>query len=423
MIPAIVGILGRIAGSAATKAAPVAAPSALGPGAMNALGGFGGKGGATLPTPAAVPAQAATGVTKLVEAFKPLAGAIGGVQSKFTELTGGIGKLASSAGLVTEPLKAAVGVLGQFRDAVGALGNQVSQFTQLANPALTGQFVSALQDLTASIGKMLLPVLSFATKFTRGFADAVFALAGPVKNLLNAGMKPFTDLIPVIVNTLGPLVRMAGTFINVLAGMIRPFVQLTATMLKMSAGPLELIFAGMATTFELLTVPISLVSMMLSELAAAFDKFVTQGLVNMRKLMGLGAGISGGSVGAAVKGVNTTSVESHQSKMITSAYGLGTASADEKTASMSESILNWLKGEGAKAIANITKLPADMAEKLAVIIGGLIPKMPGGETATKAGAKLASGDVSGALGDVASAARDAGRRLDDKLDRIKFWKP
>jgi hypothetical protein len=198
--------------------------------------------------------------------------------------------------------------------------------------------------------------------------------------------------------------------LNTSAALSRPFTTLAGTLIKIMALPLEAVLSGLAAVFELLLTPITVFGLLLEDLAKAFDKFISRGIADLRRLMGVPT-MSGASVGAAVKSANFSSAESLQNKMITTAYGLGTASADERTASAAADIYNWLKSVAGPGLENLSKLPAELGKVILQAIDGLIPKvpeMPGKETASDAG-DWASRTWDRGL--------DAGRRLEDELKR------
>lgn len=84
----------------------------------------------------------------------------------------------------------------------GDSGNQSAQFLCVADRTRhVAVWVSF--HLTASIGRGLLPTLQFATKVTRGFADVVFTLSGPVGRLTDSVLKPLGSVFDTLVSTVG----------------------------------------------------------------------------------------------------------------------------------------------------------------------------------------------------------------------------
>ncbi len=130
--------------------------------------------------------------------------------------------IAGALNAVQGPALKVVGALGQMRDSMTALGNSVSQFTVLANPAITQRFKFAADDLTASIGRALIPTLQFATKMTRGFADIMFVLSGPIARLTNSILKPMGEVFTSLINALGPVARAVGTVMDTVTALLRP---------------------------------------------------------------------------------------------------------------------------------------------------------------------------------------------------------
>ncbi|VTR95211.1 unnamed protein product [Gemmata massiliana] len=90
----------------------------------------------------------------------------------FDKLTGVITKAGTvTADFATKPLQLftkgldtltasalkVIGMLGEFRDSVTAVGNALGQFVQLASPAIVQRFKFASDDLTASSGRRSFP--------------------------------------------------------------------------------------------------------------------------------------------------------------------------------------------------------------------------------------------------------------------------
>jgi hypothetical protein len=416
-IPAIVGLLGRALGAVAGSP-------------TNLLAGMQG-------VPTAAPVRGAGGgslgaAAGLAKGFSQLGFAAQGVSASVGLVTGTLSKMAGAAGALTSPLSVGVDLLGSFRDGVTALGSQVSQFTALANPALTQRFQFAAEDLTAVIGKSLLPVLEFATKYTRGFADVIQALSAPISRLLSAALKPLGDLIPYLTDTIGgPFVSILTHLADAATRVLRPFMSIAATFVKLSAFNLEVVLANFAGAMEVLLVPLEVGAALMSEFARAFDTFVTESLAGARRLLGIPAAkLAGGSVGAAVKSTSITSAEEYQKKVFAQAFALGSASSSSpevKTSAAAEAILSWLKTAGAGIAADVSKflnLPAAVADAL----WSHIKDMPGVKEAREAGGALAAaarGDGGAAVAALGPAAAvtgrpaaalvlEGGRRLDEE---------
>ncbi len=226
--------------------------------------------------------------------------------------------------LVQAPALAIVGALKGMRDSMTALGSSVAEFVQLASPVHVQRFKIAADDLTASIGKILIPVMEFATKLTRRFADVIFTLSGPLQKLMGAFFKPLGAIIDALVTVSSPL-------INLLAMLIDAF----------------------------------------AELADTIGGFITRGL----KALGLdGKGLKD-STGAAVRPATIGSVEDYGRKAQQAAFSLGTAAGpEERSAKGIEDIYKFLK-EGFPAIL-------DRLLKQAVEI--FLKRVPGSQTVTKA---------------------------------------
>jgi hypothetical protein len=406
-LPAIVGILGRVLGAA-------------GGSATNLAVGFQGL---KVAAPVGGPNPGAVGGA--VRGLSSIGFAAQGVTGGLSLVTGTMNKLAGAAGAVTAPLQVGVGLLGSFRNSVTGLGAAVSEFTALANPALTQKFAHAAEDLTAVIGKGLMPVLTFATQYTRGFADVIQAVSGPMSNLLNSALKPLGALIPELTNTIGgPLTQTFKFLSDALAPNIRAFSTLAATFVKLAAFPIEVGLNLLASSFEVLMGPLTLAAQGLDFLAKAIDGFVTRALGDTRKLLGIPTTkIAGGSVGAAVKPATISSVEDYQKKAFMQAFSLGTAasgSPEERSAGHLGEIAKLITNMPERIWTFIQRLPPEIIAGLRDVMPDLsklpgVPSLPGAASAAADTAGAALAGVSPA----AAAALVAMRRLEDKTDARK----
>lgn len=366
-IPAILGALGSAAGAAASGAS------------------------------AAGYAATAADLTKL-------AGGLNTAAKGAQVATGGLSSLSRGLSGLTSPLSGAIGILGQFRDGITSLGNSVAGFVEKANPAFVKQFQFAADDLTASIGKALIPVMEYATQFTRAFADVLFALAGPVQRLIRAGLEPLTKLLPTLTNAFAPVVSVLGTVIDYVAAFLRPLAGLGAAFTKLALLPLELVGTAFAKALELLVAPLTVAGRLLGDMVDALNRFIDRGIAQVRRLLGV-PGIAGGSVGASARQAQVGSVESFQTKALTAAFGMGTASADERVATTADELYKFVKGA---LVTAITKdAPAEVARALADILSRLVP---GASTARAVGRTV---------DDVASAGTAAGRFIEARAATVR----
>lgn len=315
---------------------------------------------------------------------------------------------------INAPVLKAVGTLTAFRDAVTAVGNALAQFTQLANPAITQRFRFASDDLTASIGRALLPAMQFATKATRAFADVVFTLSGPFQRLGSAVFKPLGEAADAVLAALSPVVRMFGRLVDLGAALLRPFTALGAALLKFSALGTEGALAGMEAVFTPMIEGLTAVAIVLGKGADAFGRMVDGAIKRIRAFLGLPKSIADASAGAAVRNVGLTSVESYQNKAITSAFGLGTASTEERTAKGVEDMVKILERLPQHIWEYVKALPALAAAELAQLLAQLLPKAPSLPGLPAVGA----GVPTPPLPDLGTLGRDAGRWLASQANRF-----
>lgn len=308
--------------------------------------------------------------------------------------------LAAGIDALNAPALLVTGTLGKFQNSITAVGNAASQFTQLANPALTQRFRFAADDLTASIGRALIPVLKAATTITRGFADVVFALSGPIQRLGNA-FEPLVNLVPRFTNALGPIVSGVNTFTRGVADALRPINEVVGLhfeeALNTLAGAFKALWATMRPGIELT----AQMAAGTAKLIAALSSNPLGRFFNGTSAFGrTGPSISGSSTGAAVRNAGFSSSEQYHNKLITTAFSLGTASTEEKMASDVALIKGFLESLPGRMWEAFKALPGSIALALVEFIGQLVdrikPPIPGKETAKEIG----------------TAARDASRWLD-----------
>lgn len=229
---------------------------------------------------------------------------------------------------VQAPVLYAVDAIRGFRNSITAIGNSISEFVQLASPVEVQKFKLASDDLTASIGKALVPVMRFATALTRGFADVLFRLSGPFERIMAKFFDPLTEAIPKLVNAAEPLIDLFGLLAEVFTGM-PGIINFTVSAVSM--------FASMLESFGL-----------------------TKG------------GLSGSSVGAAVRPAQIGSIEDYGRRAQQAAFSLGTgADPARDSANSLRDIYNWLTG----IESYIKNLPANIGTALGeAIVAKLGPR-------------------------------------------------
>lgn len=348
-IPAVLGALGRVA-AVGGRVASAAGAEAAGSKLVQLAGNI---------TQVSFAAQAATGAaSKLVLALLP----------------------------VTSHIQILVGGLNLFKDVVTSIGASVADFVKLASPIHVQQFQLAVEDFTASIGKVLIPVLEFGTRIVRFFADVIFALSDPLQRLVSAFMKPVIALLDNLTKGIEPLIPIIGKIINSMASFVESLFRYYSVIAKV----LSILPIGRALMFWIDTFVKGLetTAVIIETGAAAFEMFVTileelfETVKNFTDIRipglgrgeessslartGRGEGQSGGlqdsSRGAAVRAAQIGSVEDYGRKAQQAAFSLGTTATsgmtpEERTARATESIST-----------NITKLPEEMAQRFVSLL-------------------------------------------------------
>lgn len=385
-LPAILGALGRAA----------AGGGALGRGAAAGGGTFGSALGQVAGT--AFNLQQVGGAAKaagnfLVDALTP------GVQQ--------MKLFAMGVNAVNAPMKSFVGGLKSLHEAFTSLGNGLSEFVKLASPIHVVKFQMAADDLAASMGKFLIPMMEFATKQVRAFADVVFTLSDPLTHLMKAVFDPLTKMIDTMIDDFSPLIMMFGDFIDTLAKMAEPVMTILIALNRLN--PIVLAFNAFASVLDALSDPITTLmnytqalAMVFNDLAKEFANFIDEAL----KFIGLGGtkgpSIRDKSVGAAVRPAQFGSLEDYGKRAQQAAFSLGTAADPAKETSKTVlDIYNWLKTDLPNEFkAWAARLPDELAAALAKVI-------PGGET------------VRAAIPAIAETGRDAGRWVERRADEVR----
>lgn len=377
----------------------------------------------------------------LTQAVQPLQ-AFGGAVASFTRtVVGAVGPL---TGLTTTlkglalaaaaPL-AVTGALGAAANAVTGVGQGIAGIVEKANPAAVQRFTYALDDLTATFGKILAPVLDVVTQFTRLAADILTGVAGPLSQAVGAiSQAVFSALQPAfeVVN------RYLQQFANVVTA-VTPAVEAVVTVFGELLEALRPLGDVLADTFGALYVEAARAVADALKTAApymvAFAK-VLQDVVKwvsdgMRELLGL-VGVSGtetkpvkpgSSVGAAARNTQLSDVTSLLDRARTSAYKIGTAAEDpvKRTASAVEEI----RRRAEEIYDQLLELPDQIGEyilglpdKLATAIkNAVIP----GRDATSAISKAASIGREDWVNGITEAATDAARDLEKMWNDRPRW--
>jgi hypothetical protein len=333
---------------------------------------------------AAFNVQAITGAVQQVGgAFKSLLSSLNPVTPALKVFTLGID-------LLQAPMLGLVGALRGFRDSVGALGSAVSEFVRLASPVHVQLFNLAMDDLTASIGKILIPVLKASTAFVRMFGDVIYRLSGPFQQLMSAFFDPITELLPELVNAFAPLLDAFGEIAKIAASVLAPVMKQLAPLFAdvaiglgsaLAALASPAILAAMAAMATAVTVLVSAFAPLIAILGA-LGYAVQKTFEYIGRALGIKPA-AGGSVGAAVRPATIGSVEEYGKKAQQAAFSLGSAATPEAmTADYVKKLYEYLTGGFWQALKDL--LPDR-------------PKVPGADTAR----------------DLVKDARDAGRHVEE----------
>jgi hypothetical protein len=363
-LPALVGALGRVAGGAATGAG----------------------------------AAGATGAQQTLTRLSTTLNSVSFAAANTNALFGAVG---SSITSLASPLTNATGLLRRMETTITALGYSVGHFVEKANPALFRQFTFAADDLTASIGRGLLPVMQFATRVTRAFADVFFAFAGPINRLLDATLRPLGDYVAQLTNVFGPLARAFGSIVNLVTAVTQPFNTMLLTLARVGAVLAEISFTMLADALELVLAPLEALIRVFGDVVKAIAEFINNGLNRLREFFGL-TDIAGASTGAAVRQTSMGSVEGFQQKAFMAAF-MGGAGEDpaRRTATLADLIYQWLTNR-------VPQLLKEHALELAAKLGDLLK---GFALAVADGPATAAGRT---VEEAASIGKAAGRWLDNK---------
>lgn len=126
-------------------------------------------------------AQIAEGVKKLADGADRQRGAVQKAEAAGASFGAALGRLSNGLQQSQQLVGAAFNQITQF---TGAIRGAVAGFVELYQPATVKAFTLAVNDLTASIGRALEPLLKRLTVVVRGVGDAVAALDGPARTML-----------------------------------------------------------------------------------------------------------------------------------------------------------------------------------------------------------------------------------------------
>jgi hypothetical protein len=299
---------------------------------------------------------------KVTHLVAPLAGSFGGVVA-------GLGKLAVGA-------SAAVGGLVAFGRAVGGM-------VQLANPAAFARFQTTLNDLLATIGQGLAPVLEVVTRLVRMAGDTLATFANSLGGGLATVLDALTPVLTVVMDLFGRVGQAVGRIVEAMAPGLQAIGQAFGEILE-AIQPvinllIDLITGALGGAMRLLAEAVTAVVPYVIAFADAVGDMVETLMRWVRELLAFvgvelpegGPGIEkGASVGKATRQAEITSVESVIAAAQKSAFSIGTGAGGDpavRTASAAES----LKAEAAAIRTQmneigryVLELPRKLAEAI-----------------------------------------------------------
>ncbi|MBY0457563.1 MAG: hypothetical protein K2V38_09520 [Gemmataceae bacterium] len=298
--------------------------------------------------------------------------------------------LTTGVGLMTGQIQTMIG-------SVSGLGAAVAPFVEAANPAYVKLFTLATQDLTATFGHALVPVLQTGTQIVRSFADVMAELAPPMLRLTHAVFDPLTRVVPQLANAMTPIIEVFGTladfmtdglgpvfaeFADVMGGLARELVppltllsQALGIHLVASVSVLALALTGLAKAAELGLKPINALLHELGFTVSARD-------------------VSGKSLGAGVRNVGTSGVEDFYKTVMQEAFALGSGPSAEPPEVRSANYLQQIKD-------GIAGLPDELRRVVADAVAALISAVEG--AARGVGVGPIKSTIAGAVSDLTPA--------------------
>ncbi len=309
------------------------------------------------------------------DAMAKLAGAAGGAAKAVVPVAEGLGAVATKCNPVVAGLTAVwnglgnlVGVFGEIKNAATSLGNAVAPFVRLANPGLVQRFTLASDDLTASIGRALMPVMEHATLIVRRVADAFMALSGTLSNAFGNGLKAIDKILESVFAEITPLINIFGKLLSMITAIVAPINSLVATIAKIVAFHFEVVFHALEIVLTPLMAVVEAFGLILEDLMDVIGDAVDSAMKYIRDLLGIKS-IAGGSVGAAVRPAQFQSIEDYGKKAQQAAFSLGTASSPaERTAGFAKQIYEELQKilrELGAILGAIPKTPSEAVERIA----------------------------------------------------------
>lgn len=265
------------------------------------------------------------------------------------------------------PMAPLVGIvtrgLNWFVSAVTNIGNSVAGFVALASPVHVQKFKLATDDLVATIGHMLLPVMEYGTELVRAFADSMMPLIRPAQELLSALFKPLTALMPTLANMGGAVARALGALIRIVTPFLNVFGQIFELIGKIVGTGVEMVFHVLAVNLEVFAAVMKPFLDILVIGLEAVNRVMERALRWVRAFLRLPT-VAGKSTGMAARPATFSSVEEYGRKAQQAAFSLGKSPEQE----MAQGVINIHKLLGdvkRDVVAAINNLPSNIGDAVA----------------------------------------------------------
>jgi phage-related protein len=195
--------------------------------------------------------------SKVTTSLQTIASMSGQPAAAVAAFGGQLGKVAGMFGpwgqAVGSFLSTASGLPQVFRSATESLANYVRAFS----PATVQRYERAWADLTASVGRILMPVMDGAIRVVRWLGDSIAGLTPILQPLLRDVMASVGPVLNVVGNALREVVSSASLvyqalrpLLGGLLDILNPVRLLTAGM-KLFADVLRMVNVGLAALFGL----------------------------------------------------------------------------------------------------------------------------------------------------------------------------
>ncbi len=282
--------------------------------------------------------QANAVFAKVTGSLQSVASMGGQPTAAIASFTSQVGKVASLFGPWGQVAGAFVQVAGQIPQVLKSAADSIKNYVQAFSPLTAQRYDRAWADLTAAIGRTLMPVLEGATAVVRYFGDTL------------AGLQPVLGpLVRELADSLKPVFRDAGVlFRELIANVVLSFQA----------------FAPLRTVLFQLINPVNLLVVSMRPMIAMF----TQLNQIIGKLFGLkNPNFEGASQGLSYVGTQTTSPAAMLQAIRERAFALG----GERKAGPAEQQVDLLK----MLVDGLQNLPKKFADALGGVIGTELGKL------------------------------------------------